>query len=113
MDIDKTDLKGHFYIGYEDENAMFQAFSYNESTDKWHLAEVSYSLDGILQKCRERGFTTFHGLTVPAIDFIYRWLTFDYPTLQHVEGLWGGEGRPSQTGPARLGFRSESMEQRD
>ena len=104
MTTEEGELAGRFYVGYDEDRAIFKAYVHASipGRDVWHLAEVSRSLEELLNKCRQRGLVTFDGLTPPAINEIHRWLVVDRPTLEYVEGIWGGTG-PSERGP--IGFR--------
>ena len=113
MDANKDDFKGHFHIGYDDSRAMFKAYAHSKHSGNWHPAALSHSLEELLQECRERGLTVLDGLTPSAIECIHQWMVIDRPTMQYVEGLWGGDGQLSAKGPMKnpIGFRSETMEQ--
>ena len=104
MTTEEGDVAGHFYVGYDEDQAIFEAYVHASipGRDVWHLAEVSRSLEELLKDCRERGLVNFDGLTPAAINKIHRWLVVDRPTLQYVEGIWGDTG-PSERGP--IGFR--------
>lgn len=102
MTIEEGDLAGHFYVDYDEGAAIFKACVHVSDRGVWHPAEVSRSLEELLKECRERGLVNFDGLTPAAVNKIHRWLVVDRPTLEYVEGLWGGSG-PSERGP--MGFR--------
>ena len=102
MTPEERDFTGHFHVGYDEEHGTFEAYVYDIDRDRWVLGEVSRSLEQLLEKCRQRGLEHFDGLNRAAVDRIHRWIVIDRPTLEYVEGLWGGPG-PSQRGP--LGFR--------
>ena len=62
-----NDYEGHFYVDYKPESGLFQARIFNPNRNAWVLTEVSYSLDGLLQKCKKSGLTILDGLTDAAI----------------------------------------------
>ena len=102
MTIEKGELAGHFHVGYDESNGIFEAYVHDLARDVWVPGEVSRSLEQLFEKCKQRGLVHFDGLTREAVNKIHRWLVVDRPTLEYVEGLWGGPG-PSHRGP--IGFR--------
>ena len=109
MTAEVGDLTGHFYVGYDEDRAIFKAYVHASDTDRdvWRPAEVSTSLEELLKKCKQRGLEHFDGLTKAAVNEIHRWLVVALPTLQYVEGLWGAPG-PSGRGP--MGFKPPSKD---
>ena len=102
MTAAEGDPTGHFYVGYDEGNAIFKAYISAPDRDAWVLAEVSRSLEDLLKTCRQRGLVNFAGLTPAAINRIHRWLVVERPALEYVERAWGDKG-PSERGP--IGFR--------
>lgn len=104
MTTEEGDVAGHFHVGYDEDQAIFEAYVHSSTSgrDVWHLAEVSRSLEELLKKCRERGLVHFDGMTREAVNEVHQWLVVTRPTLEYVEGLWGSPG-PSERGP--MGFR--------
>ncbi len=94
---------GRFHVGYDERSERFKAYAHKPDRDVWTLVEESYSLEELLQKCKNRGLTVFDGLDQAAIDLIHHWLVVDRPAIQFVESLWEGSGSASKKGP--MGFR--------
>ncbi|MCY4654990.1 MAG: hypothetical protein OXC95_17725 [Dehalococcoidia bacterium] len=99
-----NDYEGHFHVDYDPESGYFQAYAWRRERDVWVLTEVSYSLDGLLQKCKEAGLTTLDGLTDAAIACVHEWLARDRPTIEYVENLWDGPNS-SQSSKGPIGFQ--------
>lgn len=104
MTTEEGDLAGHFHVGYDEGNGIFEAYVHASTSarDVWELAEVSRSLEVLLKNCRQRGLVNFDGLTPEAAKKIHRWLVVERPAYDYVAGIWGGSS-PSERGP--IGFR--------
>ena len=102
MTENSDERAGHFYIGLDDD--VFSAYVPSElRNNSWMRAEQSASLSDLLEKCRQRGLTTFDGLTEEAASEIHRWLTVTQPALKYVEGFWNGD-TTSQSDRGPIGF---------
>ena len=104
MATEERELAGHFHLGYDERECIFEAYvsESNSAHDSWMLAEVSRSLEELLEKCRQRGLVHFDGMNQAAINRIHRWMVVERPALEYVEECWGSVG-PSKRGP--IGFR--------
>ena len=102
MATEGDSFSGHFHIGYDDGAAIFKAYVHDPRRNAWVPAEASPSLERLFQICKQRGLTSFDGLSQSAIERIHKWLVLERPVLQYVEGLWEGS-ELSKRGP--IGFR--------
>ena len=90
----------------------YLSYSYGHGTSDGVLraTEVSRSLSGLLQECEQNSMTnTLERVSESAILQIHRWLTVHRPTIEYVESLWDGPGKPSNSGP--IGFRTPAMDE--
>ena len=98
------DLVGHFHVGYDESNSIFEAYVRvsTSAQDDVMLTAASRSLETLLKKCRQQGLVNFDGLTPEAVNKIHRWLVVERPAYDYVAGIWGGSSL-SDRGP--IGFR--------
>ena len=96
-----------FWIGYNDDEALFKAYVEVSGDGRIMATEVSRSLEDLLEKCEQNESTeTLAGLDRSAIERVHMWLNVERPAIQFVESLWNGSGNPSSRGP--IGFRPPS-----
>ena len=94
-----------FMVAYESSSGLFEAYARRSESHQGVLTEVSPSLVGLLEKCKNAGLV-FVGLCPSAIDRVHYWLTVEKPTDDYVQDLWE-EFSPSKRGP--IGFRAPSQ----